>query len=275
MCRVLGVSRSSYYRWNSSGPSARAVENERIMSKIRQIHEDSNKSYGSPRITHQLNQLGESVSRPRVARLMKSAHIRCIRKPKFVPTTDSSHGLSVSPNVLERAFEPGRINRAWCSDITYIPSTEGWLYLTVIMDLGDRRVIGWSVSEGLSTRETILAAWQMALSNRKPNPNTIFHSDRGVQYASEEFRGVLAQYTRTQSMSRKGNCWDNAVVESFFKSLKGEGLKIRQTANKQQRRREIFDYIEIWYNRKRLHSSLGYKSPETFFLETFKDKLVA
>ena len=265
MCKVLGVSRSGYYAWKSRKPSKRQLENQKLTEQITKLFYESRSSYGSPRITEALNNLGWSVSRPRVARLMQKAHLRSKLNRKYVVTTDSKHNYRISPNRLNRRFEPGSINRAWVSDITYIRTQKGWLYLTAILDLGDRKVIGWSLSESMKARDTVIPAWYMAIINRTPNEGTIFHSDQGVQYACDDFRKVLKQNSKVvQSMSRKGNCWDNAVAESFFKSLKSEWLNGCKFRNPNQAQLAVFQYIEIWYNRKRLHSALGYKTPEEY-----------
>lgn len=276
MCSVLKVSRSGYYAWCKRQPSKRARENTRITEEIKEIFEQSRASYGSPRITEELEKRGFKASRPRGARLMRKAHIRSKLGRKFVVTTDSKHKFKVSPNLLDRNFEPGLINRAWVSDITYVFTRQGWLYLTVIIDLGDRRVIGWALSNSLEAEATVIPAWKMAILNRPPEEQTIFHSDRGVQYACNAFRSCLEQYPTQilQSMSGKGNCWDNAVAESFFKSLKYEWLKTNFVLSKRQAEMLIFEYIEIWYNRKRMHSALGNKSPEEF-LVTINYKMAA
>ena len=273
MCKVFGVSRSGYYAWQSRSASNRQLENQRLTEQITQLFYQSNSSYGSPRITKALKEAGWSVSRPRVARLMRKAHLRSKVSRKYVVTTDSQHNYRISPNRLRRAFEPGKINRAWVSDITYIHTQQGWLYLTVVLDLGDRKVIGWSLSGSMKAVDTVIPALQMAMINRPPNHGTIFHSDRGVQYACEEFRKLLKQTAKLlQSMSRKGNCWDNAVAESFFKSLKSEWLNGTPFRNPKQAQLAVFQYIEIWYNRKRLHSALGYKTPQEYNLELNQTK---
>jgi putative transposase len=265
MCRAFNVSKSGYYAFLKRPQSRRSAENEQLTAQIREVHEKSRSTYGSPRITAVLWALGMLVSRSRVARLMQRAQIRSKLKRRFVATTDSAHGHRIAPNILDRQFEPGRLRRAWVSDITYIHTLQGWLYLTVIIDLGDRRVIGWALSSTLHASVTVVAAWRMALANRGLAQGLVFHSDRGTQYACKEFRELLERGGMvTQSMSRKGDCWDNAVAESFFKSLKEEWLKGQVFKTRQQAESEIFKYIEVWYNRQRLHSSLGYKSPEQY-----------
>ncbi len=265
MCKALKISKSGYYAWRNRPESARSLENKRITARIQEVFDESKATYGSPRITKELNEAGTRVSRPRVARLMVKAHLRSRMTRKFVVTTDSEHDYKISPNLLDRDFKPGRINRAWVSDITYIHTAQGWLYLTIIMDLGDRKVIGWALSKSMHAAVTVVAAWRMALKNRGLCKGLIFHSDRGVQYACSEFRDLLAKGDMVvQSMSRKGNCWDNAVAESFFKSLKSEWLYGKTFKTREEAELEVFRYIEMWYNRKRRHSSLGYKSPEQF-----------
>jgi putative transposase len=268
MCRVLKVSKSGYYAWRKRPESARAVENRKISTEIQKVFDQSNGTYGSPRVTEKLNADGRRVSRPRVARLMRKAHLRSRMARRFVNTTDSKHEYKVAPNLLDRDFKPGRIRRAWVSDITYIHTAQGWLYLTVIIDLGDRKVIGWALSRSMHAVVTVVAAYKMALINRGCDEGLIFHSDRGVQYACEEFRTLLGKGGQVvQSMSRKGNCWDNAVAESFFKSLKSEWLYGKRFRTQQEAEDEVFRYIEIWYNRFRLHSSLGYKTPDQFLAD--------
>ncbi|MFH5886480.1 IS3 family transposase [Halalkalibaculum sp. DA3122] len=262
MSEVFGVSRSGYYSWMSREPSDRAKENRRLKRRIKQVWLDSGKTYGSPRIHQQLLRDGETASRPRVARLMKKEGIQSQIRPKWVATTDSEHQLPVAPNRLDQEFTAGRLGQVWVSDITYIPSSQGWMYLTTIMDLADRQILGWSFSEGMSAGETIIPAWKEAIRQRPPQEELIFHSDRGIQYACEEFSKLLdARPLVRQSMSRKGNCWDNAPAESFFKTFKAE-LPIEPTRYRYDKLRGvIFNFIEIWYNRQRLHSTLDYRTP--------------
>ena len=276
MCRVLKVSKSGYYAWQGRKESSRSKENRGLTEKIREIFDHSLSTYGSPRITKELHADGTKVSRARVARLMQKAHFRSRMTRKFVVTTDSKHKHRVSPNHLNREFAPGEINRAWVSDITYIRTAQGWLYLTIIMDLGDRKVIGWALSISMHAVATVIPAWRMALINRGVSQGLIFHSDQGVQYACDDFRKVLQKGDMVQqSMSRKGNCWDNAVAESFFKSLKSEWLNGVSFKTREDAEREVFRYIEIWYNRQRLHSSLGYKSPEEYGIEISQSQIAA
>ncbi|WP_291788418.1 IS3 family transposase [Cecembia sp.] len=264
MCRVFNVSRSGYYNWLKRKPSKREQERELLLAEIDKIHTQSNGRYGSPKITIELRDRGFSVSRPRVARIMRANGIRSVISRKFrVCTTDSNHGFKINPNLLERNFSPDGPAKSWVSDITYIRTEEGWLYLTMIMDLYDRKIIGWSMSTTMHAENTVIPAWRMAQINRPFFRGLVFHSDRGVQYACFEFRKELDPEKVSQSMSRKANCWDNAVAENFFKILKSE-TGYRKYDSIAQAKQIIFEFIEIWYNRIRRHSSLGYLSPEQF-----------
>jgi transposase InsO family protein len=268
MCQVLEVSRSGYYAWLSRPCSQRAVENQALTDRIRELHAQSHEIYGSPRITEELKAEQRVVSRPRVARLMKKAGIRSKIAKKYVATTDSKHNLPVMENLLDRQFHAGDTGQAWVSDITYIWTLIGWIYLTIILDLADRKVVGWALSTSLKAIDTVIPAWSMAVRNRRPKPGMIFHSDRGIQYACKEFAEVVRAWPLVKrSMSRKGNCWDNAPAESFFKSLKVEWIYGKILPNKEKAMTFIFEYIEIFYNRKRRHSTNGYKTPEE--METF------
>ncbi len=276
MCKVLGVSRSGYYSWLKRKPSKRALENKDLMEQIREIHKKSKSTYGSPRIREELKKNQVNGSRQRVARLMKKAGIHVKNKKRFKATTNSKHKFPVVPNLLNRGFKVGELGKVWVSDITYIRTTEGWLYLTVIIDLCDRKVIGWAISSTLKTTETVVPAWIMAIKNRPVNASLVFHSDRGVQYACTEFKELLATNPFVkQSMSRKGDCWDNAVAESFFKTLKTEWVYRNKYATKKQAAISVFEYIETWYNTQRSHSSLNYLSPEEFEKLIIKQNLAA
>jgi transposase InsO family protein len=264
MCKVLGVSKSGYYSWLKRKPSKRAVENQKLMEQIRQIHKKSKYTYGSPRVTEELKINYVHVSRRRVARLMQKAGIRSITKKKFVATTDSKHNYPVAPNLLNREFMVEVPGKVWVSDITYIRTIEGWLYLTVIIDLFDRKVIGWSMSSTLKTSETIAPAWMMAIMNRPLTDKLIFHSDRGIQYACSELKELIRNPQVIQSMSRKGNCWDNAVAESFFKTIKTEWIYRFVYTTKKQAVISVFEYIETWYNTQRRHSALNYLTPDEY-----------
>ena len=258
MCKVFKISRSGFYARQRWLPSNHHNENRMLLSEIRRIHAESRASYGSPRITDELNARGFKVSRPRVARLMKQSRIRAVHAKKFVVTTDSTHKYPVVENKLDRNFTPEDKGQSWVSDITYIRTLKGWLYLTIIMDLFDRKVIGWSLSSDLTARNTAIAAWKMAVKNRPIIHALVFHSDRGVQYACHDFAELLDSYNWVdRSMSRKGNCWDNAVAESFFKTLKVELVYRTRYTTKEQAALSVFEWIETWYNKHRRHSALG------------------
>lgn len=276
MSQVFGVSRSGYYSWLGREPSQRETESNRLKDRIKQIWKDSYKSYGSPRIHQKLLEEEESVSRPRVARLMKKMGIQSCRQAQWTVTTDSAHSLPTAPNLLDRRFTDWELGQAWVSDITYLPSRQGWLYLTTVIDLADRQVIGWALSESLKAEQTSLKAFSKACRRRPPGRELLMHSDRGVQYACEDFRELLSTHDVTQSMSRKGNCWDNAPAESFFKTFKSELPTRTDNMSYQQVRSVVFEYIERWYNSKRLHSSLNYRAPrEMQQILTQQQKLAA
>jgi putative transposase len=260
MCRVLRASRSGYYAWYARSESNRSVENRRLVDRIRMVHRKSRMTYGSPRVHRQLVLDGESCSRGRIERLMSANGIRAKQKREFAPTTDSKHDLPVAENVLGREFGVSEPNRVWVSDITYIPTDEGWLYLAGVLDLCSRTAVGWSMSESLE-RRLVMDALGMAYRRRRPSRGLIHHSDRGSQYASDDYRNLVKDYGMQMSMSRKGDCWDNAPMESFFGTLKKELVHHRRYRSREEAKRDIFDYIEIFYNRERLHSSLGYLSP--------------
>ena len=265
MCKVFKVSRSGYYAWSIRKPSKLSLYRQVLCKGFEDIYHKSKGRYGSPKIVAELRSMGLHASRPRVARIMKDKGFRSIITGKFkVCTTDSNHKLEVSANILNREFTARAPSEKWVSDLTYIRTKNGWLYLTAIMDLFDRRIVGWSMSTGMTTRETTVAAWNMAIRNRSVAPNMVFHSDRGVQYASEEFRDLLKGNSVQQSMSRKGNCWDNAVMENFFKILKSETGHHTVYDSVEVAKKELFEFIEIWYNRQRRHSILGYLPPEEF-----------
>ncbi len=264
MCKVLEVGSSSYYKWKSKPISNRTLRKNEIKQQISAIYFVSKQRYGSPRITFELQSLGYKISRITVSKYMKELGLRSKLSKKFKVTTDSKHNYLVVENVLDRNFNVTNPSRVWVSDITYIQTKEGFLYLTTVIDLYDRKVIGWSLSKTMSTQRTSLAAWKMAIRNRPVQKGLIFHSDRGVQYASKKFANTIESYGVIRSMSRKGNCWDNAVAESFFKSFKTELIYGNNLITKEQMELEIFEYIEIWYNKKRRHSALNYKTIEEF-----------
>jgi putative transposase len=263
MCRVLSVSRSGYYRWRNRPKSQRAIENRRLQAHIRAIFNRHKGRCGSPKITDELNDMGLPVSKNRVARRMKAMGLRSIYRRKYRTTTDSKHSHPVADNLLQRNFTTDGPDKVWVSDITYIATTRGWLYLTVFIDLFSRTVVGWALSSSLSA-EMVLTALSRAVRNRRPSSGLIIHSDRGVQYACSDFRKVLKKHKYVQSMSRKGDCWDNAVAESFFGIIKSELIHQEHFKGPQDTLRAIFEYIEIYYNRKRKHSTLGYKNPAQF-----------
>lgn len=261
MSKVFKVSCSGYYRWLKAPPSKRTKKNQALTMVIAKQWEKSRRTYGAPRIHEALLQQGWQVSRPRVARLMRKAGIASIIRAKWTVTTLSDHEEWVAPNLLNRKFNPDSLSQVWVSDITYLPGEDGWLYLTTVIDLADRQVIGWELSENMTAEETTVAALTQAIARRAPKEGMLFHSDRGKQYCSEVFRDLLEEHKIVQSMSRKGNCWDNAPAESFFKSLKYEAQMPAQFVSYSQARRMMFDYIECWYNTQRLHSTLGYRTP--------------
>ena len=275
MCSVLKVSRSSYYNWLKRKPNKIDKENIYFANRIRKIYYDSKKTYGSPRITMALRNEGIIISRRRVAKLMKKQNLRSIIRKKYVVTTDSKHNYPVVENKLNRDFHVDGTGKVWVSDITYIKTSQGWLFLTIIIDLGDRKVIGWSLSKSLKAKDTSIPAWIMAVKNRPITQKIIFHSDRGVQYACNEFKNLLAGYKLVErSMSRKGDCWDNAVAESFFKNLKVEWVYRNKYKTREQAAISIFEYIETWYNTGRIHTTLK-MSMKDFTEMNLKEKIVA
>ena len=263
MARDLGVSRSGYYAWLIREPSSHEKEDRELLRLIITIFEENKGRYGSPRIWRELVEgFNQRVSRKRVERLMKTHNLYAKRKLKWIKTTDSSHSLLVAENHLNRDFTAFNPGEKWVSDITYLPTKNGWQYLTVILDLWDRKIIGWNIAENMST-VNLCEALKMAVGNRSPRKGLLFHSDRGVQYCSELFRKTLITFCPEvlQSMSRKGNCWDNACAETFFKTLKWELDIFKRNETKQEVKTKVFEYIEIYYNRCRRHSTLGYATP--------------
>lgn len=264
MCQVLQVSRSGYYAWVDRPPSEREQRQKEQIDAIRAVHEASFGTYGSPRIHAELAEKQIEVCVNTVAKLMKQAQIRSIMHRKFVVrTTDSNHDLPVAPNLLDRQFTADLPDQKWCCDITYIPTGQGFLYLAAVLDLCSRRIVGWSMADHLRT-ELCLDAMEMAFKSRRPDEDLIHHSDRGVQYASVDYSRLLQAQNVTVSMSRKGDCYDNAAMESFWGTLKTELVHHQDYPTQEQARQSIFRYIECWYNRKRRHSAIGYKSPEQF-----------
>ena len=263
-CKVLGVSRSGYYRWRTAGPSAGQSRREGLAAKIQAVHRAHRQVYGSPRIAAALRAAGEKVCRNTVAKIMRENGLRAKGKRAFVPrTTDSRHAQPVAPNLLERDFTAAAPNRKWVTDITYVPTDQGWLYLAGVLDLHSRRVVGWAMAEHLET-PLVRDALRMALGRRSVGPGLVHHSDRGVQYCSDAYQDLLREAGIQASMSRRGDCYDNAAMESFWSTLKTELVHGEHYVTREQARASIFEYIEVFYNRKRLHSSLGYVSPEAF-----------
>lgn len=262
ICRVLGVSASGYYAWRDRPESAREAANRRLLADIRRLHAQHHGRYGSPRVHAALRAEGRTASRGRVERLMRVSGLRASAARRFRPvTTDSRHALPVAPNLLDQQFEAAAPNQVWLADITYPPTDEGWLYLAAVLDLATRKVVGWSMREHMRA-ELTCAALMMATQRQHPAPGLLHHSDRGSQYAAGDYRKLLAASGIQQSMSRCGNCYDNAPIESFFHTLKVELVHQRRWATREQARRDVFAYIEGYYNRQRLHSALGYKTPE-------------
>ena len=261
MCAVLGVSRSGYYAWVSRPESPRDQADGALASAIRDAHEASRGRYGSPRVHAELRAQGRQVSRKRVARLMRGMGLAARRRRRFCRTTDSRHGLAVAPNLLQRDFRAPAPDRVWLADITYIGTAEGWLYLAAVLDLFTRRIVGWAMAEHLG-HELALAALDMAITSRRPAPGLVHHSDRGIQYAAHAYRRRLQTHGMLCSMSRKGDCWDNAPMESFFATLKGELGEPRDYLTRAEARADVFQYIEGFYNQRRRHSAIGYLSPE-------------
>ncbi len=260
MCEVLKVSKSGYYKWLHKIPSKRELRNAMLIKEIHSVYRASRGRYGSPRITKELNMQGVTVSKVLIAKLMRKEHLRSIVRKKYRVTTNSSHKYPVVDNKLNREFNVSEQNKVWVSDITYISTEKGWLYLTTVIDLFDRKVIGWALSETMRTKDTVIAAFKMATINRslKDTKDLLFHSDRGIQYACDEFIKELGRYKSiTRSMSRKGNCWDNAVAESFFKTLKVELIYHNNYESKEEAALSIFEYIETWYNKNRRHKNLN------------------
>jgi len=265
MCRLLEVRRNTYYAWRRRPESRRVKEDRRLVMEIEVSHRASDRSYGSPRVHEDLQEQGLRCGRKRVARLMRENGIRAKQARRYKVTTDSDHNHPVAANLLDRQFDVDGPDRVWTADITYIRTREGWLYLAVILDLFSRRVVGWSMSNRVDGQLT-LGALRMARSRRRPQVGLLHHSDRGSQYACRDYRVVLEQHGMICSMSRKGDCWDNAVSESFFKTLKAERVNDRDYWTREEAKTDIIDYIERFYNRKRRHSYLGYISPVEYEL---------
>lgn len=262
MCRVLRASRSAYYEWCKGRVSARLEAREKLTEEIKVLHAESRGTYGSPRILSDLRSDGRRINHKRVESIMKAHGIRAKRHKKFKQTTDSKHRMPVAPNLLNREFSARKPNLVWVTDITYCATEEGWMYLATYVDLFSRKVVGWSMSARM-TADLVVDAFRMAVSRQGKAPLMV-HSDRGSQYASEKFRDEMQKHRCMRSMSKKGDCWDNSVAESFFATLKTELIHHQKFKTRAQARIEVFDYIETFYNRRRRHSHLGYQSPEEF-----------
>jgi transposase InsO family protein len=266
-CKVLGVSASGFYAWRNRQPSKRSVANQNLLGHIRRIHWNSRNLYGSPRIHAALRTEGQKVSRKRVEKLMRQNNLAAMSKRRVrVITTDSKHHLPVAQNILDRNFSALAPNEKWLADITYIPTDEGWLYLATILDLYSRKIVGWAMRDHMRV-ELTMAALMMAVQRQRPKPGLIHHSDRGSQYAAGDYQQALTDAAMTPSMSRKGNCWDNAPAESFFHTLKTELVHQRHYATKEEAKRDLFQYIEGYYNRHRIHSAINYLTPEQMELK--------
>jgi transposase InsO family protein len=256
----MKVSRSSYYDWLNSSEHLRAKEDKAFIEKIKLIFQASRRNYGSRRVRKKLLQEGSTISRRRVIRLMKEAELICKTKRKFKATNDSKHNKPVAPNLLDRNFTVDRPNLCYVGDITYIPTDEGWLYLATVIDLYSRKIVGWSMNSNMKA-DLVNKALLMAIWTRKPASGLMWHTDRGSQYVSDSHLKIIKQYGFIQSMSRKGNCWDNAVAESFFHTLKTELTHQQKFKTREEAKYAIFEYIEVFYNRIRIHSTNDYLSP--------------
>lgn len=263
LCKVMQVSRSGFYSWKNREKSPRQQERDRLIPKVKEIHKQTRGSYGARRISEELKAQGESCGRSKAGTLMRLAQVSAKQRKKFKATTDSKHSLVAAPNLLERKFVVAEPDRVYCSDITYIWTKEGWLYLAIVIDLFSRRVVGWSMSNRI-TKKLVLDALNMSIWRRRPGRGLVFHSDQGSQYCSKAFQKELRKHGLLSSMSRRGDCWDNSVAESFFGSLKIERIFDSVYKTRKEARKDIIDYIEMFYNSKRRHSYLGYLSPMDF-----------
>ncbi len=271
LCEVLQVSRTGYYSWRTREKSLRQKEYDHLIPVVRQAHKISKATYGARRISEEVEAHGISCGRIKAKALMKLAGVSAKQKRKFKVTTDSKHNLPVAPNLLNREFNVVEPDQVYVSDITYIWTNEGWLYLAIVLDLFSRQIVGWSLNSRMS-RKLVMDALQMAIWRRRPAPGLLFHSDRGSQYCSTDFQKMLEKYKMISSMSRKGNCWDNSVAESFFGSLKTERVFFSNYTTRDEARKDIVDYIEMFYNSRRRHSYLGYVSPKEFEKQQFLKK---
>lgn len=267
LCETLEVSRSGYYAWQGRPPGQRAKENELLREKLQELFEQNRRVYGSPRLTVSLRRAGWACGRNRVARHMRALGLRARQKKAFRPrTTDSRHAQPIAPNRLQVAGRPAALDQVWVSDITYVRTRQGWVYLAGVMDLCSRKIVGWACADHLKTT-LVQDALSLAVAGRQPRPGLLHHSDRGCQYASEAYRAQLQKVKSLPSMSAAGNCYDNAAMESFWSTLKTEWLQQHNFEDQPEAELAIFDYIETFYNPKRLHSALGYQSPVEFELE--------
>lgn len=269
MCHLLTVSVSGYYAWRNRSVSEREMANQKLVLKIKEVHNQSRRRYGSPRVYKALRAQGYRCNHKRVERLMRLNDIRARPSKRYQVTTQSNHAHPVAPNVLGRNFKAERPNEKWLSDITYIPTAEGWLYVAGIIDLYSRKIVGWAMDKSM-TSDLVCNAFKMAITNRQPKSGLLHHSDRGSQYAATPYQALLKQHRCTVSMSRKGNCWDNAPMESFFATLKNELTHHQVYQTRAEAKSDIFAFIEGFYNRQRLHSSLDYQCPEQFELVYFR-----
>lgn len=260
MCRLLEVSRSGYCQWRTRAPSERDRDNVALDARVVAIHHHSDRTYGRPRIVRELREQGHNVGHERIRRSLRRQGLRPVYRRPYRVTTDSNHNKPVAPNVLDRRFEGWQPDQAWLADITYIATAEGWLYLAAVLDLGSRRVVGWSMSNRMKTA-LVCDALSMAFWQRKPASGVIMHTDRGSQYASDRYCRLLREYKMTASMSRRANCWDNAPMESFFKTLKVERVGRQRYETRADARLDIVNWIEGFYNRSRRHSAIGYQTP--------------
>ena len=260
LCRQLGVSRTGFCQWSRRAPSERSMANAVLDAQVAAIHAQSKRSYGRPRIVRGLRKEGLRVGHERVRKSLERQGLRPVHKRPYRVTTDSNHRKPIAPNVLNRRFDGWQVNRAWVADITYIATAEGWLYLACIMDLASRRIVGWSMSERMKA-DLVCQALKSAYWRRKPPAGLIMHSDRGSQYAGDSHRQLIKDYAMIQSMSRRGNCWDNAAMESFFKTLKVERVHLLRYDTRALAKLDIVDWIEGFYNHRRMHSSIGYQTP--------------
>ncbi len=263
MCAVLRVSRAGYFAWRDRPANRHGEEDRALTTRIQSIHQRSRQTYGSPRIHQELQAQGTPISRKRVERLMRESGIQVRPRARFVPTTDSNHSFPVAPNLLQQDFTATAPNRRWVTDITYVLTSEGWLYVAGIMDLYSRRLVGWAMGSHMD-RSLVLGALEMAVKQRRPPPGLLHHSDRGSQYASLDYRQALAGHGMRASMSNRACCYDNAAMESFWHTLKGELISKRRFQTRAEATQAIFEYIEVFYNRLRRHSSIGYVSPMEF-----------